>query len=74
MLELRILKRVAVFSFAMLFILLIVTLISEPQLKGAKRWLSFFGVSVQISEIMKPFFIVLNAWFLSTKYNVNKSS
>jgi cell division protein FtsW len=73
MLELRILKRVAVFSFVILFLLLIVTLISEPQLKGAKRWLSFFGVSIQISEIMKPFFIVLNAWFLSKKYNVKKS-
>ena len=33
--------------------------------KGAKRWVEIFGQSFQPSELLKPFYIVTNAWLLS---------
>lgn len=33
--------------------------------KGAVRWVDIFGVSIQFSEILKPFFIIFIAFFLS---------
>ena len=32
--------------------------------KGAQRWVIFFGQSIQPSEFIKPFFIIVNAWLL----------
>lgn len=33
--------------------------------KGATRWIEIFGVSFQFSELLKPFFILVFAYFLS---------
>lgn len=33
--------------------------------KGATRWIEIFGVSLQFSELLKPFFIIVFAYFLS---------
>ena len=33
--------------------------------KGAVRWVDFFGISIQFSEIAKPFFIIVIAYFLT---------
>lgn len=33
--------------------------------KGAVRWIEIFGVSFQFSELLKPFFIIVFAYFLS---------
>ncbi len=48
--------------------LVFMVLFMSAELKGAKRWLNIFGFSLQPSEFLKPFFIVLNAWFLSRKF------
>ena len=44
---------------------LILVLLTGTEVKGAQRWISLFGFSLQPSEFMKPSFAVLSAWFLS---------
>lgn len=44
---------------------LILVLFTGTEVKGAQRWISLFGFSIQPSEFMKPSFAVLSAWFLS---------
>ena len=34
-------------------------------IKGAKRWIEIFNQSLQPSEFIKPFFIIINAWLLT---------
>lgn len=50
-----------------ILILLLLTLIFIVgfEAKGAVRWIEVFGVSIQFSELLKPFFIVIFAHFLS---------
>ena len=55
-------RRVALVVFVIGVTLCIATLYVGPEIKGARRWLSLFGVSVQPSEFMKPAFVVLAAW------------
>lgn len=42
--------------------------------KGAVRWIEIFGVSFQFSELLKPFFIIVFAYFLSKKESHNLST
>lgn len=55
-------RRVALVVFAIGVVLSFATLFIGPEIKGARRWLSIFGVSMQPSEFMKPAFVVLAAW------------
>lgn len=45
--------------------LLICTLWTGVHVKGARRWLSFFFLRLQPIELVRPFFIIANAWWLS---------
>ena len=47
------------------FFLLIAVLFIGSNIKGSHRWINFGGFSIQPSELMKPFFIIINAHFLS---------
>lgn len=47
--------------------LLMLTILNGVEIKGARRWLSVFGMSVQSSEFVKPFFAVVSAWFFAEK-------
>jgi len=50
----------------MIFTIMLVTiLLLEYEIKGSKRWLKIAGISIQPSEFIKPFFLILSAWFLS---------
>ncbi len=40
-------------------------------IKGAKRWLYIFGISIQPSEIIKPFLIIVNAFILDKTRDYN---
>ena len=53
--------------YTLSLLLLIVTLLFGMEIKGARRWLNFGGVSFQISEFAKPTFAVVSAWALSLK-------
>jgi len=45
--------------------LIFTTLFFGIEIKGSKRWLYFFGLSIQPSEFMKIFFVLVNAKILS---------
>ena len=67
-LNLQQIKLLSIISLLITLALVFLVLFAEPQLKGAKRWLKIFGFSMQPSEFLKAFFIVINAWFLSRKF------
>jgi len=58
-------RRVALIVFVVSLGLLAATLFVGPEIKGARRWLTVFGMSLQPSEFLKPAFIVLVAWAFS---------
>lgn len=47
--------------------LLLATLFFGAEAKGATRWISFFGQSIQPSEFVKPAFAVIAGWLLAEK-------
>ncbi len=61
----RMLRRVALAIFLVSLVMLVVTLFAGSEVKGARRWISVLGVSVQPSEFVKPAFVVLIAFLLS---------
>ena len=59
-------RRIALVGFLIAFIaLFMVPIFGTDHGKGAVRWLSFYGLSLQPSEFLKPFFIVTIAWTMS---------
>lgn len=58
--------RLASIGFLFFFILLLwSTLFFGAEIKGATRWLQLFGLSLQPSEFVKPFFAVISAWLFA---------
>jgi len=47
--------------------LLAMTLVVGVEVKGATRWVSLFGQSIQPTEFVKPAFAVIAAWLFSEK-------
>lgn len=58
-------RRVAVIVFAVSVVLLVVTPIVGPEIKGSRRWISIGAFSLQASEFVKPAFAVLAAWLFA---------
>ena len=65
MLSTRGVRRLAIVVFCVSLVLVVATLLIGPEIKGARRWLTLLGVSIQPSEFMKPAFVVLAAWAFS---------
>lgn len=59
--------------FIILFLLLIVVLFVASENKGAKRWIRIFGFSLQPSEIIKPFFIIIISHILTRFKRIDNS-
>ncbi len=57
-------RRMAVLGTLLCLILLCAVLVIGMEVKGAQRWLNVFGLTLQPSELLKPFFIVVTAWML----------
>ncbi|MGR4000759.1 MAG: FtsW/RodA/SpoVE family cell cycle protein [Alphaproteobacteria bacterium] len=57
-------RRAAIIAMSLCLILLITTLITGTEIKGANRWLSILGFSIQPSEFAKPCFALTIAWLL----------
>lgn len=56
-------------------VLMVLTLFAGIEIKGARRWISLMGVTVQPSEFMKPAFVVMLAWlFAEQKRHHNASA
>lgn len=64
-------KKFIFYGFVFTLIMLLVVLILGDATKGAKRWLNFFGFSLQPSEFLKPFYSAMVAMILAriTPYN-----
>lgn len=64
-------RRIGVLGFAIAGLALIaLPFIGTDFGKGAVRWLSFGGMSVQPSEFLKPGFVALAAWFMAAGQSV----
>ena len=65
-------RRVSLVSFFMLIFILLLVFLLDFEIRGAKRWLKIFSFSIQPSEIIKPFFIILTAWCIAQTINSKK--
>jgi len=66
-------RRISLFSFLILLFMLILIIFIDYEFQGAKRWLKISNFTLQPSEIIKPFFIILTAWCISQTIN-NKNN
>lgn len=60
-------KLLSLLMFVGVVLLLIVTPFVGAEIKGARRWLSIGGFSLQASEFLKPLFCIINAWIFTYK-------
>ncbi len=58
-------RRLACIVFLGALVLMAMTLIFGMEVKGARRWLSIAGLSLQPSEFVKPTFAVVAAWMFA---------
>ncbi|WP_119418592.1 FtsW/RodA/SpoVE family cell cycle protein [Desertibaculum subflavum] len=58
-------RRLALAGLAAAFVLMVMTLFSGQEIKGAHRWLYMLGLSIQPSEFVKPCFAVVAGWLLA---------
>jgi len=68
----KLIRRISLVSIIFVIIILILILFIDYEIKGSKRWLKIFSLSFQPSEFIKPFFLVLSAWFISQSINGRK--
>ncbi len=61
----RVIRRIALAVFAISVVMLALTFVVGAEIKGARRWISLPGMSLQPSEFVKPTFAVLTAWLLA---------
>ena len=55
-------RRLALMVFAVSLVLVAATLWYGAEVKGARRWITLLGISVQPSEFLKPAFVILISW------------
>ncbi len=60
-------RRIAVIGFLGALTLMALTLVVGTEIKGASRWLTIAGFSLQPSEFVKPFFAVTAAWMFAAQ-------
>jgi len=58
-------RRLAILGCGIALALTLMTLVKGVEIKGARRWISLPGMTVQPSEFLKPCFAVAAAWLLS---------
>ena len=66
-------RRISLLIFLLLIIMLISLFFFDYEIKGAKRWIKVLNFTLQPSEIIKPFFIILTAWSISQTINGRKN-
>jgi cell division protein FtsW len=64
--------RLALFGCLAALALTAATLVMGVEIKGARRWISVPGMTVQPSEFLKPCFAVVAAWLLSEGSRVRR--
>ncbi|MCL6708593.1 putative lipid II flippase FtsW [Pseudomonas sp. R2.Fl] len=58
-------RRTAIVLLAVALLLMVLALFFGVEVKGARRWVSIAGLSIQPSEFMKPAFVVICAWLFA---------
>ena len=61
----RAIRRLAIGVGLFMLVLTAMTLVAGAEIKGARRWVSLPGMSVQPSEFLKPCFAVVAAWLMT---------
>lgn len=64
----KIIKRFSLVGFLVFLALMVAVLFIGDEAKGAKRWITIYGFSLQPSEFIKPFFAVITGLILSERY------
>jgi cell division protein FtsW len=57
-------RRLAIIGFIIALALTAATMVAGVEIKGARRWISLPGLTVQPSEFLKPCFTVVAAWLI----------
>jgi cell division protein FtsW len=65
-------RRLAILGCAAALLLTFGTLVHGVEIKGARRWISVPGMTVQPSEFLKPCFAVVAAWLLAEGQQVRR--
>jgi cell division protein FtsW len=60
-------RRLALAMFLIALGMMVLTVTSGEEVKGASRWIHVFGFSIQPSEFLKPAFAVVTAWLLAPR-------
>ncbi len=63
----RHIRRLAVLVYFAGLVLMVATILTGMEVKGAKRWINLGGFSLQASEFVKPVLAVISAWMMSEK-------
>lgn len=63
----RAIRRLAFAAFCGSMLMMAMTLVFGAEIKGATRWISFAGFTLQPSEFVKPAFAVLAGWVLAAR-------
>ena len=58
-------RRAALLLLAISLVLMVLALFFGIEVKGARRWVTLAGISIQPSEFMKPAFVVICAWLFA---------
>ena len=58
-------RRLAAIGFLSCVVLLALTPLVGAEIKGARRWVSLAGMSLQVSEFVKPCLAVISAWMFA---------
>ncbi|TCD15244.1 putative lipid II flippase FtsW [Oricola cellulosilytica] len=64
-LDARQIRRLALITLVISVALMIAALFFGVEVKGSRRWVRLFGLSLQPSEFMKPAFVILCAWLFA---------
>ena len=65
MLEPRTIRAFAFFGLTLIIGLMVMAIVMGSEVKGATRWVSIAGFSIQPSELAKPLFAIVSAWLLT---------
>lgn len=64
-LESRQIRRMALVMLCITLVLMVAVLYIGVEVKGARRWVSLAGLSIQPSEFLKPAFVIICAWLFA---------
>jgi cell division protein FtsW len=65
MLEPRTIRACALLGLAGIIALMVMAILVGSEIKGATRWVSIAGFTLQPSELAKPLFAIVSAWLLT---------